>query len=114
MEHKNKYIVQYHARDFGKAQDWIFRLMHDYIPKHLGSIIRFEVVPHEQIEKLQKQNEIMKDALEKAVSSAEFFMKFADCNRDLWSCRCEFCRDTTRSKNLREAREALKQIEEIK
>jgi hypothetical protein len=67
-----------------------------------------------KLERLTKENEIMKEALLMAIDSASFFQKFADCRRDSWSCRCEFCRDTSKTKNLTRAREALKKIEEIK
>jgi hypothetical protein len=59
-----------------------------------------------------KQKELQKaiDALTLAVESASFFNKFADCNRDSWACRCEFCRDTKQTKSLSMARQALKEL----
>ena len=63
-----------------------------------------------RIENLQKENAILREALELAVKSGEFFSRHADCRKDSWSCRCEFCKDNSASKNLREAREALEKV----
>jgi hypothetical protein len=59
--------------------------------------------------KLNQENKKLREALEMAIDSASFFQKFADCTKDSWSCRCEFCRDTSKTKNLARAREALKE-----
>ena len=56
------------------------------------------------------ENAILRKALELAVKSGEFFSRHADCRNDSWSCRCEFCKDNSASKNLREARETLKEL----
>lgn len=64
----------------------------------------------EAYEKLKAQLERAEVSLDKALSSAEFFSRHADCRRDSWSCRCEFCKDNKASKNLREAREYFKEI----
>jgi hypothetical protein len=67
-----------------------------------------ELLQKEQ--QLEKENAMMREALEKALSGSELYVKFADCNRDSWACRCEFCRDTTSKIKLREAREVLAKI----
>ncbi len=56
------------------------------------------------------ENAILREALELAVKSGEFFRRHADCRKESWSCRCEFCKDNSASKNLREAREALEKV----
>ena len=68
-----------------------------------------EFVLHSDYEKLKAQLEKAEVSLDKALSSAEFFSRHADCRRDSWSCRCEFCKDNKASKNLREAREYFKE-----
>lgn len=52
-------------------------------------------------------------ALKLAVTSGEFFSRHADCKRDSWSCRCEFCKDVSASKNLNEARHTLEELGEL-
>jgi hypothetical protein len=61
----------------------------------------------ERIDQLVKENKDLKEALEKSLSGSELYVKFADCDRDTWACRCEFCRDTTSAIKLREAKEVL-------
>lgn len=68
---------------------------------------------------IEKENTELKAKLGKAVEAlkitacaAEFYMSHADCRRDSWSCRCSFCRPNDHSKNIRKARQALKEIEQ--
>ncbi len=68
-----------------------------------------EYVLYSDYEKLKAQLERAEVALKKTISTAEFFSRYADCTRDTWACKCEFCRDTTSTKNLREAREYFKE-----
>ncbi len=77
-----------------------------YMKKHADG----DYVLHSDYEKLKVQLEKAEVSLDKALSSAEFFSRHADCRRDSWSCRCEFCKDNKASKNLREAREYFKEI----
>ena len=67
----------------------------------------------EENEKLKAQLEKAEESLNKAISSAEFFCRHADCRKDSWACKCEFCKDTNASKNLREAREYFKEKEQV-
>ena len=66
-----------------------------------------------ELEILRKQNERLKEGLNLAVKSAEFFMDHADCKNDTWLCRCSFCRDMTSTGNLKFARQVLKECEEM-
>jgi regulator of replication initiation timing len=66
-----------------------------------------------EVNKLQAENKKLREALNMAIDSASFFQKFADCTKDSWSCRCEFCRDTSKTKNLARAREALKELGDL-
>ena len=75
--------------------------------------IEGEYVKFEDYEKLQAQLERAEEALRKAISTADFFSRHADCNRNTWACKCEFCRDTTSTKNLRDAREYFKENEQV-
>lgn len=68
-----------------------------------------EFVLHSDFEKLKAQLEMAESALNKAINSAEFFSRHADCRKDSWACKCEFCKNTTASKELREAREYFKE-----
>lgn len=61
---------------------------------------------------LKEENKKLRDALKLSVDSASFFSKFADCTKDSWACRCEFCRDTKQTKSLATARQVLKDIGE--
>ena len=70
-----------------------------------------DYVKFEDYEKLQAQLEKAEVSLNKAISSAELFSRHADCKKDSWACRCEFCRDTDAPKNLNEAREYFKEKE---
>jgi tellurite resistance protein len=54
----DKYIVRYYARSFGKSVEQLNQMMINYIPKHLGKVIKFEVVPCEEITKLKKALEM--------------------------------------------------------
>lgn len=60
---------------------------------------------------LEKELQKTREHLGKAIKSAEFFMRHADCKKDSWVCKCSFCRDTESSKNLREARQYLQDKE---
>lgn len=62
-----------------------------------------------EYEKLKAQLEKAEEALRKTINVADFFSRHADCMRDTWSCKCEFCRDTTSTRDLREAREYFKE-----
>lgn len=64
------------------------------------------------VDKLKEENKKLVEALKLAVDSASFFSKFADCTKDSWACRCEFCRDTKQTKSLATARQVLKDIGE--
>lgn len=68
---------------------------------------------YKTIKELNDQLEKAEVSLNKAISSAEFFSRHADCRKDSWACRCEFCRDTDASKNLNEAREYFKEKGEL-
>jgi predicted nuclease with TOPRIM domain len=61
-----------------------------------------------KINQLEQENAKLKEMLKKAIASAEFFSKHADCTRDSWACKCEFCRNTSATIDLREAREYFK------
>ena len=70
-----------------------------------------------RVDELEKENQKLKEALkvavealELAVKSGEFFSRHADCRKESWSCRCEFCKDNSAFKNLREARQALEKV----
>lgn len=67
-----------------------------------------------ELEKLKAENKKLKEALKKACEGSTIFEMFADCKRDSWVCNCQFCKDVTSSKKLREARQTLKEIEEMK
>ena len=58
----------------------------------------------------QQREAKLVEALKKAIGSAYFYSRHADCRKDSWACNCEFCRDKDSSKNLREAREVLKEL----
>lgn len=64
----------------------------------------------EKCEKLKAENSKLREALTLAVESASFFSKFADCTKDSWSCRCEFCIDTKQTKSLAAVRQVLKEF----
>lgn len=70
-----------------------------------------EYVKFEEYEKLKSQLEKAESSLNKAINAADFFSRYADCDKDTWACRCEFCRDTTTTIKLREAREYFKEKE---
>lgn len=72
-----------------------------------------EYVKFEEYEKLKAQLERAEEALRKTINVADFFSRHADCRRDTWACKCEFCRDTTSTKNLRDAREYFKEKEQV-
>ena len=72
-----------------------------------------EVVLASDYEKLKAQLERAEEALRKTINVADFFSRHADCRRDTWACKCEFCRDTTSTKNLRDAREYFKEKEQV-
>lgn len=64
------------------------------------------------VDKLREENRKLVEALKIGVEAGEFFARHADCNRDSWSCKCSFCKDTDSSSNLRKARQVLKEIGE--
>lgn len=99
---KEKWSMSIPPQDFDTDM-MLIRPVRDYIPELLG-----------YIKNLQKENAILRDALELAVKSGEFFSRHADCRNDSWSCRCEFCKDNSASKNLREARQALEKVKSEK
>ena len=64
-----------------------------------------------EISTLKERESKLIEGLKKAVKSAQFYSRHADCRKDSWACSCEFCKNTSSSKDLREAREALKELE---
>lgn len=72
----------------------------------LADYVEQNFVPKAQLERAE-------EALNKAISSAEFFSRHADCRKDSWACKCEFCKNTTATKELREAREYFKEKEQV-
>lgn len=70
-----------------------------------------EYVKFEDYEKLKAQLERAEESLRKTINVADFFSRHADCRKDSWACKCEFCRDTTSTRDLREAREYFKEKE---
>lgn len=91
-----------------------------YDPSHRGfnitpmdEDVNGDYVKFEEYEKLQAQLERAEEALRKTINVADFFSRHADCMRDTWACKCEFCRDTTSTRDLREAREYFKEKERV-
>ena len=66
-----------------------------------------------EIEKLKKQNEIMRDALDKVIKAADFYSSHADCKRDSWSCKCSYCKPNDHSINVSYAKKFLKDVEGV-
>lgn len=64
----------------------------------------------EKIQSQQATIDKLVKALELSIKSAEFFSRHADCKRDSWACKCEFCRDIDSSRNLRTARQCLAEV----
>ena len=68
--------------------------------------------------KLQSENAKLKAKLDKAVkalrvsvAATEFFCGHADCKTDRWACACSFCKPNDHSRNMRDARQILREIE---
>lgn len=57
----------------------------------------------------QRESKLI-EGLKKAVKSAQFYSRHADCRKDSWACSCEFCKNTSSSKDLRESRAVLKEL----
>jgi len=67
----------------------------------------------EEVEKLKKQNEIMREALSKVIKAADFYSSHADCKRDSWSCKCSYCKPNDHSINVSHAKKFLKDVEGV-
>jgi hypothetical protein len=72
----------------------------------------------EKMEVLEKENAELKEKLDKAVealrvsvAATEFFCGHADCKTDRWACVCSFCKPNDHSRNMRDARQILREIE---
>lgn len=84
----------------------------NFYPCHrVEEFINGKYVTYEDYQKLQEQLGKAEAALNKAINAADFFSRHADCRKDSWACKCEFCRDTTSTKNLNDARQYFKEKE---
>lgn len=114
----DKYIVRYYARSSGKAVEQLNQMMVNYIPKHLGKVIKFEVVPCEEITKLKKALEIANEAIGFYANKSSYCTTKNVRPRIPWEKRLVVASDVDEDcagfpvAGLR-AREAQKQIKEI-
>lgn len=74
---------------------------------------QFHVIEYAAFEKLKKQNEIMREALDKVIKAADFYSSHADCKRDSWSCKCSYCKPNDHSINVSYAKKFLKDVEGV-
>ena len=92
--------------------EWIKEIIHQevfnpVIDAHVKMYNKYK----KEIVKLQKEKAELVELLKNTIKSAEFFMSYADCNRDTWTCRCSFCKDTENSRYLNDARNYFKEKE---
>lgn len=105
-------------------------LAEGYVPQKLDNVYGFDeakeyfnkyelvnpihVIEYASFENLKKQNEIMREALDKVIKAADFYSSHADCKRDSWSCKCSYCKPNDHSINVSYAKKFLKDVEGVK
>lgn len=64
-----------------------------------------------RIKELEEREKKLMGYFKKAVTSARFFCKHADCKRDSWSCKCDFCKNDLPSIDLNNCEKFLRELE---
>ena len=100
--------IYFHGFDKGDGDIGVYTLTQETLDPDKISFLN--LVNKRDYDQIKKENAILLEALELAVKSGEFYRRHADCRKESWSCRCEFCKDNSASKNLREARQALEKV----
>lgn len=100
------HVIEYEAFEELKSE------IHN-IRTHLISECKNHKETQLEIEKLKKQNEILREALSKVIKAADFYSSHADCKRDSWSCKCSYCKPNDHSINVSYAKKFLKDVEGV-
>lgn len=63
-----------------------------------------------RIKELEEREKRLVEYFQKAVVSARFFYKYADCRKDSWGCKCDFCKNNQPSIDLNNCDKFLKEL----